>query len=105
MGTSPFAEPEPEPEPSSRARFGGSFSRRFFDGRTRTPATARPQAPPVITAASVKPADTLLEAEQPKIQQRSLALPLEDFPVNNIIFADPPPPPPPPPPSSNIWNV
>merc|ERR1712087_499661 len=49
--SSPFAEPEPEPEPSSRARFGGSFSRRFFDARVRTPVvSARPTVAPATTA-------------------------------------------------------
>merc|ERR1711874_436169 len=118
--SSPFAEPEPEPEPSSRARFGGSFSRRFFDARVAAPVKPRPPVPPsppsppslpspppppaIAESVEVKPAETLQESE-PVIEQRSLALPLQDFPVNNIIFSDPPPPPPPPPPPSNIWNV
>merc|ERR1711874_878381 len=118
--SSPFAEPEPEPEPSSRARFGGSFSRRFFDARVAAPVKPRPPVPPsppsppslpspppppaIAESVEVKPAETLQESE-PVIEQRSLALPLQDFPVNNIIFADPPPPPPPPPPPSSIWNV
>merc|ERR1711997_515390 len=82
--SSPFAEPEPEPEPSSRARFGGSFSRRFFDARVRAPVKARPPAaiaPPEITeSVEVKPPETLLEESEPVIKQRSLALPLQDFP-------------------------
>merc|ERR1719361_1962287 len=54
--SSPFAEPEPEPEPSSRARFGGSFSRRFFDARVRAPLKPRPPVPPVPPASPVPPA-------------------------------------------------
>ena len=102
--SSPFAEPEPEPEPSTRARFGGSFSRRFFDARVRAPVKPRP--PALAESVERKPADIILEELEPAIEQRSLALPLQDFPVNNILFSDPPPPPPPPPPpASNIWNV
>ena len=112
--SSPFAEPEPEPEPSSRARFGGSFSRRFFDARVRSPVVAaRPTVAPAITASEEeKPAEPLEVSEPSVIQPRSLAQPRPDFPVNNIIFSDSPPPPgpppPPPPPAaapSNIWNV
>merc|ERR1711997_1385767 len=93
--SSPFAEPEPEPEPepSSRARFGGSFSRRFFDARVRAPVKPRPPVPPVppsppaprappaiSESVEVKLAETL-EESQPVIEPRSLALPLQDFPV------------------------
>merc|ERR1711953_179011 len=121
----PFAEPEPEP--LSRARFAGSFTRRFFDARVKPEVKVNPlpeselllgqrflslpprrlENEPLIEDSAVSLPAKRPETEPPK-EQRSLSIPA-DISLNRI-FSDrpppstpspsPPPPPPPPPPPS-----